>query len=277
MRYTYLAFPDFKKKALTFSYDDGMVFDYKLLDIFNKYGLKGTFNLSSGLLDQPNRVKLGELKQIYLDKGHEVAIHGEYHHTLTCDSNEMVVQEIIADRKAFEKELGVLVTGMAYANGVYDDRIIDVLKACGVTYARTTVASDSIMINDDFLRLQPTCHHKSPKLNELIDLFLDPKEAPYYWSNFPKLLFVWGHSYEYEYANNWELLEDIAKKLSFNDNVWYATNGEIVNYLLAFRQLKFSVDGRLVYNPTATDLYLINNSNQQVFAPAGKTVNFNKK
>ena len=37
-------------KSLTFSYDDGVTQDVRLIEIFNKYGLKATFNLNSELL-----------------------------------------------------------------------------------------------------------------------------------------------------------------------------------------------------------------------------------
>ena len=42
----YMLFPDAKRKALTFSYDDGVEQDIRLMEIFNKHGLKGTFNLN---------------------------------------------------------------------------------------------------------------------------------------------------------------------------------------------------------------------------------------
>ena len=40
-------------KAITFSYDDGVTQDKRLIEIFNKYGLKATFNLNSELLGMP--------------------------------------------------------------------------------------------------------------------------------------------------------------------------------------------------------------------------------
>ena len=43
---------DWKKqyrKAITFSYDDGIEQDLPLLQILRDYGLKGTFNLNTGL------------------------------------------------------------------------------------------------------------------------------------------------------------------------------------------------------------------------------------
>ncbi len=42
-------FPDNKYKALTFSYDDGVEQDRRLVKLFNQYNLKATFNLNSGM------------------------------------------------------------------------------------------------------------------------------------------------------------------------------------------------------------------------------------
>ncbi len=38
-------------KYLTFSYDDGVTQDIRLIELFNKYGMKATFNINSGLLE----------------------------------------------------------------------------------------------------------------------------------------------------------------------------------------------------------------------------------
>ena len=46
----YIRFKDGKPKAFTLSYDDGVVQDIRLADIFNKNGLKATFNINSGML-----------------------------------------------------------------------------------------------------------------------------------------------------------------------------------------------------------------------------------
>ena len=39
-----------KMKAITFSYDDGVTQDIRLIELLNKYNLKCTFNLNSELL-----------------------------------------------------------------------------------------------------------------------------------------------------------------------------------------------------------------------------------
>ena len=45
----WMLYPQGKLKALTLSYDDGVEQDIRLMEIMNRHGLKGTFNLNSGL------------------------------------------------------------------------------------------------------------------------------------------------------------------------------------------------------------------------------------
>ena len=54
-----MRFPQGKKKALTLSYDDGVEQDVKLIEIMRKNGLKGTFNLNSGLYAPEGTVYTG--------------------------------------------------------------------------------------------------------------------------------------------------------------------------------------------------------------------------
>ena len=53
MRYKVL-FPEGKQSAFTLSYDDGQIYDRKLVEMFNRYGLKGTFHLNSGTIGTKN-------------------------------------------------------------------------------------------------------------------------------------------------------------------------------------------------------------------------------
>ena len=48
-----MRFPGGLAKALTFSYDDGVEQDIRLVEILDKYGMKGTFNLNSGCYAKP--------------------------------------------------------------------------------------------------------------------------------------------------------------------------------------------------------------------------------
>ncbi len=151
---------------------------------------------------------------------------------------------------------GQLIQGMAYANGAYDDAVVDVLKKCGILYARTTKNTRAFKINDDWLRLPATCHHNDEQLFDLADAFLLDKKHGYFWANQPKLFYLWGHSYEFDNDNTWDRIETFAAKIGNREDVWYATNGEIVRYVEAYKALEYSVDGCRVYNPTATDVYI---------------------
>ena len=81
----YTAFPGGKHKVLTLSYDDGKVADRRLVALLNEYGVKGTFNVNTGLERfyskeyYEERIPITEYKELY--KGHEVAC---LHRTVSC-------------------------------------------------------------------------------------------------------------------------------------------------------------------------------------------------
>lgn len=271
MSFEHLLFPNFKKKALTLSYDDGVLFDKRLIEIMKKNGVRGTFNLNSGLLGS-ERFKPEQYKEIYLDNGMEIAVHGEKHLNLPAFSNEVVLRDIMNNRVALENITGGVVTGMAYAYGTFDDRIVNVLKTCGISYSRTVGTTGDFEINDDWLRLKATCYHNDSRLMELADRFLEEGEPFNNWRAKPKLFYVWGHSYEFDRNNNWNVIEEFCEKVGNRDDVWYATNIEIYNYVEAYKKLVFSANGKSVYNPTCIDLYIKSEDYKEVFVPAGATV-----
>ena len=52
---------------------------------------------------------------------------------------------------------------------------------------------------------------------------------------------------------DWELF---LKQVSGHKDLWYATNGEIQGYMEAVCQLDYSVDRSIIYNPSATPVWL---------------------
>ncbi|MEJ0000406.1 MAG: hypothetical protein WDO13_15365 [Verrucomicrobiota bacterium] len=62
------------------------------------------------------------------------------------------------------------------------------------------------------------------------------------WRSQLRLLYVWGHSYEFDRDKNWELIEQFGAKVGGRDDIWYATNIEIVDYCEALRRVEFSAD-----------------------------------
>ena len=270
-----MLFPNFKMKALTFSYDDNVVEDKRLIQIFRENGLKGTFNINSSRWNKvpatQGRLTFEEAKELYIDSGMELAAHGWEHLSLTECCAELKNREIFLDRDHIEKEFGGIVKGLAYPNGVLDDASVEALKICGIEYARTVTSTEKFDVPQDFLRWNPTCHHNNPKLFELAKAFVEKVKSTNYCVNKPMLFYVWGHSYEFRTKDNWPHIEEFAAYMGGRDDIWYATNGEIYDYVTAYRRLKFSASYERVYNPSAVDVYF-SWLGKEVVVRAGETV-----
>jgi peptidoglycan-N-acetylglucosamine deacetylase len=253
-----------KRHILTMSYDDGNQADRRLIEIFNKYGIRGTFHLNSGTLSRPDIVRKKEIPKLY--KNHEVAVHTVTHPHLERIPLINAFQEVLNDRHNIEILCGYVVRGMSYPYGTYNDDVVDLLKQCGIVYSRTTNSTKNFSLPADFLRWNPTCHHKD-NLLETGKRFLDDLKFP----RRSGLLYVWGHSYEFDRDNNWEMIEAFCKQMSGCDEIWYATNIEIVNYLAAQKNLRISVDNKVICNPSAQPVWVSSN-NETIMIPGGATV-----
>lgn len=255
----YMRFPEGRSKALTFSYDDGVKADLRLLEIFKKYGLKGTFNLNNLLFDCENwhgRMNEEQTYNAFAGSGQEIAVHGARHIFLEKVPLAEAVNEILSNRDYLEKKFGTVVRGMAYPYNSYNDEIVGVLGALGIDYARTTESSHSFGVPRDWLRLKPTCHHGDPELGPLCERFLNHSPEDEFKHREPQLFYIWGHSYEYDDNHNWNIIEGLAQKLGGRGDIWYATNGKIYRYVKAYERLEFSVDGERVYNPSCVTVYI---------------------
>lgn len=272
----FMRFPEGRAKALTFSYDDGVEQDIRLVELLNKYGMKGTFNLNSGCyaregkVYEPGRVhrRMSEsaITALYANGSHEVAVHSYTHPWLETLPPATVAYEIIKDREKLEEQFGRIVRGMAYPVGTFSDEVVEVLRSCGILYARTTVSSESFRIPTDWLRLSPTCHHNNPRLMELAQKFVESSAKAH-----AKLFYLWGHSYEFEGNDNWQVIEQFTEYMSGKeDTIWYATNSEIFEYIEDYKRLIFSADATMVKNPTARTLWLCLNGTV-VSVDAGET------
>ena len=277
MQYVYLRFPNFRSKALTLSYDDGVKWDRDLIEIMSKNGLKGTFNINSGLFGKnpgERRLTADDILSLYEPSGNEIAVHGVKHLSLTEVNSAIAVDDVLSDRKNLESMLGHPVRGMAYANGRFDDNVVAILNQCGIVYSRTTVSTERFDIPTDWLRLPATCHHNNPRLMELLDRFLEDNPSGYFWSRAPKLFYLWGHSYEFNDNGNWNVIEEFAAKAGNRDDVWYATNMEIYEYIKAYDSLIWTAAGDMAVNPTSVDLWL-NYQGKEIELPAGACAKLN--
>ena len=178
----FMRFPNFKAKAVTLSYDDGVRQDKRLISIMKENGLKGTFNINGGQFsstpssEEKGRMTVEEATALYDGKNFEVAIHGYKHLSVACIDKAVATNDVIQDRVALEKVFGKVIKGMAYANGSFDDDAVNILQTCGVEYCRTTVSTESFDLPKEWLKLHPTCHHNNPKLFELVEKFLNSKD-----------------------------------------------------------------------------------------------------
>lgn len=220
-------------KALTFSYDDGVTTDERLIEIFNRYGMKCTFNLNTGRHpasgERPSwkvkeatigRFLVGELPEIY--KGHEVAVHSLTHPHLEAISEDECRRELVDDIDNIEKIFGKKPVGMAYPYGSYNDTVVRLVGESGLRYARGTNANFSFDVQTDLLRFRPTCHHKVENLMDLARDFVALKPET------PKIFYVWGHSYEFAADNNWDIIERFCEFMAGRDDIFYGTNEQVL-------------------------------------------------
>lgn len=260
MRYFFMRYPGGKAKAVTFSYDDGVPQDKRLAELFDRYGLKATFNLNCEALRKINFSK-EEIHEIFLSKGHEVAVHGALHRANGNTRPIEGIREVLECRLELEEKCGRIIRGMAYPDsgitlmGSFGDyqTIKNYLTELDIAYARTLAGdNDSFLLPEDFHAWMPSAHHINPKLMEYVDKFLTLDISPnaYHARRAPRLLYIWGHSYEFDRDDNWDYMEQVCQKLSGQEDIWYATNIEIYDYVQAYKRLQYSADGHMIYNPT---------------------------
>lgn len=256
MQYTelHLRFPEFKTRAVTLSFDDGNIEDRKMVEILNHYGIKCTFNLDSGIIEgNEGKVQFDEFNELY--KGHEIACHAYTHPHLDNLDLGGIAYQIIKDREQLEGITGNIIQGFAYPFGLREtEGMIDCIKNCGIRYGRTTISTYDFKLPSDYLRWNPTCHQADNRIFDLAEQFLKPGDLEHPWRIRPLLFYIWGHSYEYK--GNWDRLEKICNVLGKQEDVWYATNMEVIDYISAFNSLRRSVDGNIIYNPTDIDVYV---------------------
>ena len=224
-------------KGLTFSYDDGVTQDIRLVELFNKYGMKATFNVNSELLGldgELNRegkivshvkVNPADVKHIYA--GHEVAGHTLTHPFLPRKTDEEVIRQVEEDRLKLSELCGYEVRGFAYPGGGvnYDSRVSELIKNhTGIKFCRTIVSNHAFDLQENLYEFKPTVYHHEEwdKLFELGEEFLNLKTEQ------PAIFYVWGHAYEFDIHNTWDRFEEFLKMMSGKSDITYGTNSELL-------------------------------------------------
>lgn len=229
-------------KILTLSFDDGTVQDRRFVPMLNERGIKATFNLNSGLFGTVHDINHegiivchdeilpDEVRALYA--GHEVAVHTVTHpNLLTCD-DARVLHEVGDDKRALEALCGYEVVGMAYPGGpFFDDRVISLIKSCGIRYARAVGSTHDFTPPADFMAWYPTAYERDEDLFDLAEAFIaapDPADSVL-------LFYVWGHSFEFDKLHNWERFTRFLDRMAHHDDIHYMTNRQAMEACLGKR------------------------------------------
>lgn len=248
-------YPGGKDRAFNITYDDGVTQDLRFVELLNRYGLKGTFNLNSELMRSgfswihPNGM---EVKRLDVDtvrwlyRGHEIASHTRTHPYMHDLHGEALRSQLLDDKLALEAMLGVEVAGFAVPFDYYSPEIAACARDCGFEYARMSEFSHAYRPCRDWYFWKTGFYHIEPGLTEFVEGFLNTQEEM-------AVCQIVGHSYDLDAENLWGTMERILVRISDDERIWSCTNLELVRYLKAMDQVVITED--MLHNPTETDLW----------------------
>lgn len=237
-------YPDGKKKAFVLTYDDGVLQDVRMVLLLNRYGLKGTFNLNSLLMEREfvwYHEKIGAVRRLplsvaaHLYEGHEVASHSCTHPDLQGMSREGLLYELGHDKYLLEQLVQQPVLGFGVPFDYYDDTVADCARQLGFRYARGSEETHSYAPNGDAFHQNAGMFHLSEGLDTFVDGFLQTDEE------LASCIIV-GHSYDLDAEHLWEAMEALFAKVSVDGSVLSMTHLEYVEYLQAMEQAEIVGD-----------------------------------
>lgn len=219
-------------KYLVISIDDGTTQDERVISVLKKYGIKATFNINTGVLGKKEEIPITAFdgkplrhdvvteKQLIngLYKGFEVACHTLTHPMLTKLGDEEMRREIFGNYDDILRLTGIAPKGIAYPGMTpnYNSAVTNLIKNDGrLLYGRTVNETLGFSLPDNLYEWNPTCQFRGENLVPITEKFLSEKD-----DGRVKLLFVWGHSYEFDLgAECWAKLDWFCKEMSRADVV----------------------------------------------------------
>ena len=226
-------FPNGKTKIFNVTYDDGVLQDVRFVALLNKYNLKGTFNLNSGLMEsefewthESGRVikRLSKEKAVPLYQGHEIACHTLTHPYMHDLSESEILHELQEDKANLEKLFGREVKGFAVPFDYYSERIENCVRQCGFSYARISQESRSFAPQTDYFNWKATVFHTDPELEQLTRQFIESDEEL-------AIFQIVGHSYDLDVEELWDRIDNVFRMIAAHDDILPMTTIEIVEHL----------------------------------------------
>ena len=252
-------YPDGKAKAFNVTYDDGVLQDIRFVELLNKYSLKGTFNLNSGLMENEFEwihetgcvvKRLSKDKAVSLYQGHEIASHTLTHPYMDDLSESEIMYELQADKDNLEKLFSREIKGFAVPFDFYSELIESCVKRCNFEYVRISEESHSFVPHNDYYNWKATIFHTDATLKELTHQFIKTNEEL-------ALFQIVGHSYDFDNQNMWDKIETIFKEIALQKDILPMTTIDIIEYLKAMETA--DITDRTVKNNSNISLWFSDN------------------
>jgi len=200
-------------KYFLLSFDDGTIYDRRFVELLNRYGMKGTFNLNSGLEDfvwyyedrfPVRRQILSDVGDLY--RGHEIASHSLHHHWLNTLTPPQISREIGEDCENLKNCFGLKEIGFGVPFTACSEREIRIIRKY-VRYIRLSEFAESFALPKDPYHIPIHALYNDADVREKLNRFAE--------SDLEDGLFVMaGHSYELEVLEHWEYMERLLQFIS---------------------------------------------------------------
>lgn len=262
-------YPGGKAKAFNITYDDGVLQDVRFVELMNQYGLKGTFNLNSGLMETEfewthrngmivKRLPTSVVAELY--KNHEVASHTLTHPYLSQLTESEVMEEMSKDKENLERLTGRPVLGFGGPFHHWSPLIVECAKRCGFEYARNAEERYCYAPPEEYYYWAAGTYHVMPGFRPFVEGFFETEEEL-------ALCQIVGHTYDLDAENMWQYMESVLKRVSEDESILSMTNIELVRYLKAMRSAVITEDE--IKNPSALPLWFERNGEVICVAPEG--------
>lgn len=240
-------YPGGAPKAFNITYDDGVEQDVRFVELLDRYGIPGTFNLNSVLMEQQfewvhecgMRVKrLSPEAARHLYDRHEIASHTLTHPYMDQKTRDELMWELGEDKRQLEKWFDREVAGFAVPFSYYSDLIADCVQRCGFEYGRMSEPSKGYPFWQDPYRWRTGVFHLMPMLDAYVDgLFETDQELA--------LCQIVGHSYDLDAAGLWDKMGSIIERIAGAEDVCPMTHIQIVRYARAMEKAQI-YDDRII-------------------------------
>lgn len=204
-------------KIVSLSFDDGTVYDLRFIELLNKYNLKATLNLNSGLKDfvwyygdHPiERLDLVAYRLAY--EGHEVAAHSLTHPYFSSLTEGEVVRQVKEDVENLSRIFAYRVEGFAFPfHDQTEDNITTVKENVDLSYIRYSYLDHSGTHRDRH-HIHINALYDDADIYERLEDFKSDNTSE------NSLFVIAGHAYEFEVKNDWEKIEKLLAYLKNDD------------------------------------------------------------